>query len=195
MHLCTVVASALQSCVDLLEEYSFNGLDIDWEYPRFAEDSGTPKVKGNFSLLLDEVHSALDLLKTKTGKSYGLMVALSCWPNHIANIDTPHLNSVLDEFHLMTYDFNGAWSDLTGVHSLMHYQGWGPKKFSLDDCVRMWHEQGTPCQKLTLALVATLVHLQMQRASNKVILETTLPIGVSMKELLCIIIFCNSFHT
>jgi len=52
----------------------------------------------------------------------------------------------------MTYDFNGAWSDLSGVHSPLYYQGWGPEKFSLHDCVKTWHENGAPMSKINIGL-------------------------------------------
>ena len=99
---------------------------------------------------MDDVRAALDKLTMETGKRYGLTAALPCGPNHIANIDIPHLNTVLDEFHLMTYDFNGAWSELSGVHAPLYYQGWGPEKYSLHDCVRTWHEMGTPMSKINI---------------------------------------------
>jgi chitinase len=73
------------------------------QYPGYAEHSGNPDDKQNFNLLLDDVREALDALEKKTGKRYGLTAALPCGPDHIANIDVPHLNTVLDEFHLMTY--------------------------------------------------------------------------------------------
>lgn len=51
-----------------------------------------------------------------------------------------------------TYDFNGAWSELSGVHSPLYYQGWGPEKFSLHDCVNTWHEGGAPRSKLNIGI-------------------------------------------
>jgi chitinase len=34
----------------------------------------------------------------------------------------------------------------------MYYQGWGPEKFSLDDCVKTWHDAGTPRSKINIGL-------------------------------------------
>jgi chitinase len=184
------------NCAKLALEYDFDGIDIDWEYPGFAEHSGSPDDKQNFNLLLDDVREALDTLGRKTGKRYGLTAALPCGPDHIANIDVPHLNTVLDEFHLMSYgerpdldihrptetiltpftqiDFNGAWSELSGVHSPMYYQGWGPKKFSLDDCVKTWHDAGTPMSKINIGLsfygrtFATATGLQQEHSGSDI---------------------------
>ena len=49
-----------------------NNVDIDWEYPGFAEHSGTPQDTANFRLLLNDVRAKLDELGAETGKFYGL---------------------------------------------------------------------------------------------------------------------------
>jgi chitinase len=95
--------------------------------------------------LLDEVRSALDVLGADTGRHFGLTAALPCGPSHISNIDIPYINSVLDELHLMTYDFHGSWSTVTGAATPMVYQGWGPIDFSVHDCVRNWMEGEFGC--------------------------------------------------
>jgi hypothetical protein len=96
-------ATFVQNCVGLIEEYGFDGIDIDWEYPGYEDHSGTPQDKGNFRLLLDEVRAALDELGARTGKFYGLTAALPCGPRHIANMDIAHVASTLSELNLMTY--------------------------------------------------------------------------------------------
>jgi chitinase len=101
-------------CVNLISDYDFDGIDIDWEYPTFAEHSGTPADTENFNLLLSEIRSKLDNYSLSTGKVYGLSAALSCDPDQISNYDVPYLNNVLSEFNLMTYDFHGSWDPVTG---------------------------------------------------------------------------------
>lgn len=101
---------------------------------------------------MNDVRESLDKLEVKLGKKLGLTAALPCGPNHISNIDIPHLNTVLDEFHLMSYDFNGAWSELSGVHAPLYYQGWGDPKFNVDDCVKTWHEGGAPLSKINIGI-------------------------------------------
>ena len=91
-------------CVELIEDYGFDGIDIDWEYPGYEDHSGTSADKQNFNLLLTEVRSKLDLLSSTTGKTYGLTAALPCGPSHISNIDVAHVSNVLSELNLMTYD-------------------------------------------------------------------------------------------
>lgn len=56
------------NCVKLIKEYNFDGIDLDWEYPGYADHSGTPDDTVNFNLLLDDVRAALDELGEETGR-------------------------------------------------------------------------------------------------------------------------------
>ena len=84
-------------CKQLVLEYNFDGIDIDWEYPGYADHGGTPADKDNFTLLLQLVRSELDTLYPLTGKRYGLTAALPCGPSHIDNIDVEMVSAILDE--------------------------------------------------------------------------------------------------
>jgi len=139
-------------CVDLIKGYDFDGIDIDWEFPGYASHSGTSQDKQNFNLLLDDIRMKLDALGSQTGKYYGLTAALPCGPDHIANMDIPHVASVLDELLLMTYDFHGAWDPQTGVNSPLSYQGFGDMDFNVDSCVKNWKNGGAPASKISIGL-------------------------------------------
>ena len=102
----TARATFSQNCVDLIKEYNFDGIDIDWEYPGFIDHSGTAQDRDNFKLLLEDVRAKLDELGTQTGRFYGLTAALPCGPQHIANMDIAHVASTLSELNLMTYGKN-----------------------------------------------------------------------------------------
>ena len=145
-------ANFANQCVDLIKEYDFDGIDIDWEYPGYATHSGTSQDKVNFNLLLDEVREKLNVLSTQTGKYYGFTAALPCGPSHIANMDIPHVASVLDELLLMTYDFHGAWDPATGVNAPLYYQGFGDMDFNVDSCVKNWENGGAPASKISIGL-------------------------------------------
>lgn len=139
-------------CVDLIKDYNFDGIDIDWEYPGYEDHEGSPQDKLNFNLLLDEVRVRLDALTSTTGKYYGLTAALPCGPTHVDNIDVLHVANVLDELLLMTYDFHGAWDTVTGVNSPLYYQGFGNPQFNLDSCVNRWKEKGAPSSKISIGI-------------------------------------------
>lgn len=142
-----------RNCRNLIVEYNFDGIDIDWEYPGYAAHSGTPADKGNFNLLLRDISMELDKLSQETGRSYGLTAALPCGPSNIGNIDITTVADYLTEFNLMTYDFHGAWDATTGVNSPLYDQSDDPEQgWSVDGCVNNWIARGAPQEKLNIGL-------------------------------------------
>jgi len=145
-------AEFADQCVGLIQEYGFDGIDIDWEFPGYTEHSGTPDDKINFSLLLDEVRSKLDTLTATTGKTYGLTAALPCGSSFIEDIDIAHIAGVLDELNLMTYDMHGVWDSVTGVNAPLDYQGWGNDDLSVDACVQKYVDGGALPSSISIGL-------------------------------------------
>jgi chitinase len=95
------------NCAKLIETYDFDGIDIDWEYPGYADHMGTPEDTKSYSLMLQDIRIALDELGKKKGKVYGLTAALPCGPDHMKNIEIDVVSKVLSELNLMTYDLYG----------------------------------------------------------------------------------------
>lgn len=62
-------ATFIQSVVEFLEKYNFDGLDLDWEYP--AARGGKPEDKSNFAALVTEMKAAF------AQKQYLLTAAVS----------------------------------------------------------------------------------------------------------------------
>ncbi|MFZ6655143.1 glycoside hydrolase family 18 protein [Undibacterium sp. TJN19] len=93
-----------QSCVHFMREYGFDGLDLDWEYPR-AEDAQ------NFVALLKEMRLQLK----QAGKTNQLSIAVAGGAFNMARtyLQLPQIAAQVDYVNLMSYDFNGAWEKLT----------------------------------------------------------------------------------
>merc|ERR1719293_24476 len=144
-----------KQCRKLIEEYGFDGIDIDWEYPAYADHSGTPEDKGNYPLFLQAIRDELDSLGAITGRHYGITAALPCGPDKIdAGIDVPEISRLLDELNLMTYDLHGSWDTLAGTNAPMYDQGWGDgsPRWSVHGCVENYRERGAPMSKINLGL-------------------------------------------
>jgi len=100
-------ATFVKSVVQMLKEYNFDGLDLDWEYP--GKRGGDPADKANFVLLVKELKAAF--------ANYGfiLTAALGAAPGTIeVAYDVPELYKYLDLVHIMAYDYHGSWDEKTG---------------------------------------------------------------------------------
>lgn len=140
-------ATFARNCRQMIEDYDFDGIDLDWEFP------ATPADTENFNLLLQDVRKELDDLGGVTGRLYGLTAALPCGPSNINNIDIQTVSQYLTEFNLMSYDFHGAWDTLTGTNSPLYDQSSDPEAgWSVDGCVKNWVARGAPKERLNIGL-------------------------------------------
>jgi len=140
------------NCVKLIETYDFDGIDIDWEYPGYADHMGTPEDKQNYNLLLQDIRTALDELGARKGRFYGLTAALPCGPDHLKNIDIGVVSKLLSELNLMTYDFYGAWDKKTGPNSPLYDMDGGIPGFSAHSCVENWKAGGGRPAQINIGL-------------------------------------------
>ena len=102
-----------RSCVAFMQRYGFDGLDVDWEFPVTGGMAGNverPEDRANFTLLLAGLREELD----RAGDGYLLTAAISAFPGYHENYEFPEVMETLDWINLMTYDYAGGWSQLTG---------------------------------------------------------------------------------
>lgn len=137
--------------VQFAEKYGFDGVDIDWEYPGFAEHSGRPQDKENFTLLLQEL--------SKVAKEHQppllVTIAAPAGPKNYKNIELEKIHSYLDWINLMGYDFNGAWGgaeDITNHNAPLYPTEKGDPQFNVDSAIRYYLSQGVPKEKLVLGM-------------------------------------------
>lgn len=143
-----------EQCVELIEAYDFDGIDLDWEYPGYEDHSGTPEDTVNFTLLLQAIRTKLNLLGSFRGRYYKLTAALPCGPDKIEKIQVSQIANILDELNLMSYDLHGAWDALTGTNAPMFDQGWTDEtpRWSVHGCVENYVDLGVPLKKMNIGL-------------------------------------------
>jgi len=144
-----------EQCVELIQAYGFDGIDIDWEYPGYEDHSGTPEDTINFTLFLQAIRDELDLLgNNRFGEPYGLTAALPCGPDKIEKIQVDQIMNILTELNLMSYDLHGAWDVLTGTNAPMFDQGWTDEtpRWSVHGCVNNYIDLGVPLAKMNIGL-------------------------------------------
>jgi chitinase len=137
------------SCADMMEQYGFDGLDVDWEYPGGGGlYPGTPEDTENFTLLLADMRAELD-----ARGDYLLTIAAPAGPARIAAIQVDRIHEHLDWINVMTYDFHGTWETTTGFNApLASAPGDPTPELSVTAALATWLDGGTPPDKLTMGV-------------------------------------------
>jgi len=97
----------VNSTLDFLKKHSFDGLDLDWEYP--SKRGGAPDDKKNFVLLTKDLKEAFIPHK------YLLTAAIGAGKATIdISYDVAGMYKYLDLVNVMAYDLHGKWDKKTG---------------------------------------------------------------------------------
>lgn len=138
------------SAVKLVQDWGFDGIDIDWEYPTNANEAQ------NFVLLLQACRQALDKYAAAHAKGYHFLitVAAAAGPQHYSNMDLAGMDPYIDSWHLMAYDYAGSWDSTTGHQSNILLNAKNPQstKFNTEQAVRDYVARGIPVNKIVLGL-------------------------------------------
>ncbi len=147
------------SCIDLyLKTYkdSFDGIDLDWEFPVTGGKvpNGIPEDKHNFTLLLAEFRQQLDALETSTDRQYLLTVAVPGGPGSDQRYERPDIIQYLDWINLMTYDLHGTWDKITNFNAPLYQSADDPGDASLnvDAAVTDYLESGILADQLVMGV-------------------------------------------
>ncbi|CAG7822149.1 unnamed protein product [Allacma fusca] len=142
----------VESIVEFLKEYEFDGVDVDWEYPGVDWMGGRPIDKQTFPLLIQELRTAFNRL----GRPLEITMAVSI-SEYIVELgyDAPEFCHNVDAVHLMAYDFRGPWDEYADVHSAIHARQNDSeiyRKYNLDYGGPLWNSLGCPAHKLIVGV-------------------------------------------
>merc|ERR1711899_448690 len=138
------------SAIPFLREHNFDGLDVDWEYPKASD-------KENFVAYIKELREAFEFEAEETGNERLLLsAAVPVGPDNVrGGYDVPAVAKALDFVNLMAYDFHGKWEKQAGHNAPLYAPSsdseWR-KQLSVEFAAKMWTRLGTPKQKLVIGM-------------------------------------------
>ncbi|MBW8683803.1 glycosyl hydrolase family 18 protein [Chitinophaga rhizophila] len=139
-------AKFVAGCVELIN-MGFDGIDFDWEYPndpgmnieRYSAADYT-----NFALLVEAVRTAI-------GPGKLITAAFAASPAKLQGFDWARLNNSMNYYNMMTYDYNGGWSNKAGHNApLYDYPGAEYTNFSIDATVKALRALGVNMSKVNI---------------------------------------------
>ncbi|CCE78255.1 Piso0_000873 [Millerozyma farinosa CBS 7064] len=134
----------VSSAVNLLSKYGFDGIDIDWEYPKNAHE-GKLMVD-----LLRKLRQELDSLASS--KRPILTIAAPAGEDSRSNLRMREMDQYLSFWNIMCYDYAGnSWSDKTGFHSNLFGSN-GDNELNGSDVITSYLNSGISSRKLVLGM-------------------------------------------
>ncbi|KEZ44525.1 Chitinase 1 [Scedosporium apiospermum] len=138
------------SAVKLVADWGFDGLDIDWEYPQNAAEAQ------NLVDLLRTCRELLDAYAAEHAPGYHFTMTVAS-PAGAQNYNTMLLEAMdplLDAWHLMAYDYAGAWDSTTGHQANIYPDpsNAAATKFNTETAVNAYLQRGIDPGKLVMGV-------------------------------------------
>ena len=133
------------SVKNILDYFSADGIDLDWEYPSIAGAPGHPYSlddKENFTALLKTLRDTLGRQKEISFAAGGFTKFIN------ESVDWKKILPYVDRINLMTYDLITGNDTVTGHHTALYSNPL--QKESTDNAVRMLRKLKVPANKLVI---------------------------------------------
>jgi chitinase len=126
----------------------FDGFNIDWEFPTATDTQ-------NFTALLQEFRSQLNILGQTTGEHYVLSFDGPAGAQNYVNIDLPKAAAQVDFITIDGYNYAGSWDTQTNDASSLFDSKQDPlygQGLDIDATVDAYLAAGVPPQKYTMGV-------------------------------------------
>jgi chitinase len=110
------LAALLKNLLPFIQEYGYDGVDIDWEYPSTTEDT---------SFFLQLMQGLRSILPTP---QYVISADVAPWGG--SGYDFPDTKLIVDYFNIMTYDCAGPWTDSAQLNSAIFWDNNDPEAYN-----------------------------------------------------------------
>ena len=143
-------AKFASSAVELIKDYGFDGIDIDWEYPKSSAEAE------HFVLLLKACREAMDTYSRSLTQRchFELTVACPAGSQNYSNMNIRDMDRYLDFWNLMAYDYAGSWDVNSGHQANLKAStsNAAATPFNTEQAVQHYGSQGVASSKIVLGM-------------------------------------------
>jgi chitinase len=142
-------ARYVNSVTAIVNEYEYDGIDLDWEYPDTQQE-----VIG-FERLVRRIRKELDKIRAAKGRPMIVTMAASANPGTLRWLGKDFLLETMDWINVMTYDYSGDWTDYAGHHSPLFASSKQPRGVRRSTELTMKYlmeERGFPANRLAVGI-------------------------------------------
>jgi chitinase len=135
----------LREVLDFAKRYNYDGVDIDWEFPKKEQEALLVQ-------FVKELHSALQAWRKDT--IITMAVPAVYWSGQY--FDVPKLVPYIDYWNVMSYDFHGSWGH-AGFLSALFPTSSDPvdgDKYNLQYSLNYWLQRGVPKANILMGIPA-----------------------------------------
>lgn len=145
------------SCVQFCNQYGFDGVDLDWEYPvsgGLPSNTYRPEDSHNYSLLTQEIRRQFNAADALDGKHRLITIAAPAGYDKIAKFEMAAMSKSLDWMNIMSYDYHGSWENTTNHQAALYGNPNDPSplrtSYTIASTVDTLLQAGVPADKLVL---------------------------------------------
>ncbi|CAN8098741.1 unnamed protein product [Discula destructiva] len=141
------------TAVALVTDYGFDGVDIDWEFNAYA---ATAADTANIVLLLQALRTTFDAWSANYAPGYHFLITVAspAGPATYGMWDLAKMDSYVDSWNLMAYDYAGAWGTSSAHSSNVYPEPANPNAtpYNTDQAVTAYIAAGIAAAKIILGL-------------------------------------------